>query len=135
MKKQFITDADGNKVAVILPLGEYQKMLDKLDDPEDLSPQDFAEESKAEYASIHISLAPQYNAFIDQEIKSGRFDSEREVIQSALRLLESEGRKERELIEALEAGIQSGFIENFNPEEKLKELHCRYDEQQKISDQ
>ena len=29
---QFITDADGNKVSVILPINEYQELLEDLED-------------------------------------------------------------------------------------------------------
>ncbi|MEM6721908.1 MAG: hypothetical protein AAF611_21450 [Bacteroidota bacterium] len=34
--------------------------------------------------------------------------------------------KEKELICALEIGEQSGFIEDFNPKEFIKELHKKY---------
>jgi len=59
-------------------------------------------------------------------VKSGRYGSVSEVIRSALRLLEREERKEQELIKALEIGEQSGFVEDFDPKENLKELHCKY---------
>ena len=59
-------------------------------------------------------------------MKSGRYGSVSEVIRSALRLLEREERKEQELIKALEIGEQSGFVEDFDPKENLKELHCKY---------
>jgi hypothetical protein len=36
MKTQFVTDNDGKKVAVILPLGDYKKMLEELDELEDI---------------------------------------------------------------------------------------------------
>jgi len=32
MKNQFITDDHGQKVAVILPLKDYEKMMDELDE-------------------------------------------------------------------------------------------------------
>ena len=57
---------------------------------------------------------------------SGRYSSVSEVIRSALRLLEREEKKERELIKALEIGEQSGFIENFDPKHNLTELHRRH---------
>lgn len=72
-----------------------------------------------------ISLGNHFENFINEEIKSGRYSSVSEVIRSALRLLEREEKKERELIKALEIGEQSGFVEDFDPEEHLKDLHRR----------
>jgi|TARA_B100002049_G_C16044792_1_gene360612 antitoxin ParD1/3/4 len=75
-----------------------------------------------------ISLGDYFEDFINEEVKSGRYNSAEEVIQSALRLLEREERKELELIKALEIGEESGFIENFDPREHLKKLHSNIDE-------
>ena len=75
-----------------------------------------------------ISLGDYFEDFINEEVKSGRYNSANEVIQSALRLLEREERKELELIKALEIGEESGFIENFDPREHLKKLHSNIDE-------
>jgi hypothetical protein len=36
MKTQFITDDNGNKLAVILPIKEYQKIIEGLEDLEDI---------------------------------------------------------------------------------------------------
>ena len=73
-----------------------------------------------------ISLGNHFENFINYEVSSGRYNSVSEVIRSALRLLESEEKKERELIKALEAGEQSGFIDNFNPKENLEDLHRKH---------
>ncbi|MDX1721388.1 MAG: type II toxin-antitoxin system ParD family antitoxin [Salegentibacter mishustinae] len=75
-----------------------------------------------------ILLGDYFEDFINEEVKSGRYNSAEEVIQSALRLLEREERKELELIKALEIGEESGFIENFDPREHLKKLHSNIDE-------
>jgi antitoxin ParD1/3/4 len=75
-----------------------------------------------------ISLGDYFEDFINEEVKSGRYNSANEVIQSALRLLEREERKELELIKALEIGEESGFIENFDPREHLKKLHSNIDD-------
>jgi len=73
-----------------------------------------------------ISLGNHFEEFIRFEVKSGRYGSVSEVIRSALRLLENEEKKEKELIKALEYGEKSGFIENFNPKQNLKELHRKH---------
>jgi antitoxin ParD1/3/4 len=73
-----------------------------------------------------ISLGNHFEKFIADEVKSGRYSSVSEVIRSALRMLESEEKKERELIKALEIGEKSGFVENFDPQEHLKELHRQH---------
>ena len=70
-----------------------------------------------------ISLGNHFEEFINIEVKSGKYKSVSEVIRSALRLLEREEKKEKELIKALKIGEQSGFVENFDPTEHLKELH------------
>jgi hypothetical protein len=36
MQTQFITDKKGNKIAVIVPIVNYQKMLDDLEELEDI---------------------------------------------------------------------------------------------------
>ena len=73
-----------------------------------------------------ISLGDYFEEFIKDEVKSGRYNSVSEVIRSALRLLEHEEKKERELIKALEKGEQSGFVEDFDPKQNLEELHRQH---------
>ena len=73
-----------------------------------------------------ISIGNHFEEFVQNEVKSGKYGSVSEVIRSALRLLEREEIKERELIKALEIGENSGFVENFNPKEHLKELHRKH---------
>lgn len=70
-----------------------------------------------------ISLGDHFENFINTQIKSGRYGSVSEVIRTALRLLESEEPKLNDLRNALIAGEQSGFVEDFDPEEHLKLLH------------
>lgn len=73
-----------------------------------------------------ISIGSHFEEFVREEVKSGRYGSVSEVIRSALRLLEREEKKERELIKALEIGEESGFVEKFDPKQTLDELHRQY---------
>ena len=70
-----------------------------------------------------ITLGSYFEEFIEEEVNSGRYNSVSEVIRSALRLLEQEERKEKELIKALVVGEQSGFVDDFDPKENLRKLH------------
>jgi antitoxin ParD1/3/4 len=73
-----------------------------------------------------ISLGDHFEEFINSEVQSGKYGSVSEVIRSALRLLESEQTKEKELINAIVTGEQSGFVEGFDSEEHLKQLHRKH---------
>lgn len=72
-----------------------------------------------------ISLGNHFEEFIREEVDSGRYSSASEVIRAALRLLESEEKKERELIKALQEGEDSGFVEDFEPNGYLKKIQKR----------
>ena len=48
-----------------------------------------------------ISIGNHFEEFIQREVKSGKYGSVSEVIRTALRLLESEEKKERALIKEL----------------------------------
>jgi hypothetical protein len=37
LKQQYIEDNQGQKVAIILPIGEYNKMIEKVEEMEDIS--------------------------------------------------------------------------------------------------
>ena len=45
---QFITDSNGKKVSVILPVKEYIKMIDELEDKKDIELYDNAKKRKLE---------------------------------------------------------------------------------------
>lgn len=72
-----------------------------------------------------ISLGNHFEEFIREEVDSGRYSSASEVIRAALRLLESEEKKERQIIKALQEGEDSGFVEDFEPVKYLKKIQQR----------
>jgi antitoxin ParD1/3/4 len=73
-----------------------------------------------------ILLGDYFEDFISNEVASGKYDSASEVVRTALRLLESEEQKIKELREALVVGEKSGFIKNFNRKEYLEKIHEKF---------
>ncbi|MGL6210211.1 MAG: type II toxin-antitoxin system ParD family antitoxin [Paracoccaceae bacterium] len=55
-------------------------------------------------ASTSLTLTPQWEAFIQAEIRSGRYTSASEVVRAALRELEDKGKR----LEALRAHLSEG---------------------------
>ena len=53
METQFLTDKKGNRTAVVLPIKEYNKMIEKLEDLEDVRHYD---EAKREDDGYRISF-------------------------------------------------------------------------------
>jgi len=70
-----------------------------------------------------ILLGQYFEDFISNEVSSGRYSSASEVIRTALRLLESEVSKKKDLNKALAKGEKSGYVKNFDHEAHLKKLH------------
>ena len=69
-----------------------------------------------------ILLGEHFENFISTEVSSGRYNSASEVIRTALRLLETEELKKKDLNKALAQGEKSGFEKNFDPKAHLKKL-------------
>ena len=70
-----------------------------------------------------ISLGSYFEEFISSQITNGRYNSVSEVVRSALRLLDNEEKKIRELRKALEIGEQSEMVTDFDPKKHLQSLH------------
>ena len=70
-----------------------------------------------------ILLGEYFEDFVSEEVSSGRYNSASEVIRTALRLLELEETKKKNLTKALVQGEKSGFVKNFDPQSNLKKLH------------
>lgn len=64
-----------------------------------------------------FSLDDHYNAFIEEEVASGRYRSASDVVRSALRMLEDRETRLRALREALVAGERSGESTPFDFDE------------------
>ena len=70
-----------------------------------------------------ILLGEHFEEFIANEISSGRYSSASEVVRTALRLLEADELKKKQLNKALASGEKSGFVRNFDPQSHLKTLN------------
>lgn len=73
-----------------------------------------------------ILLGNHFEEFISKEIASGRFSSASEVIRTALRLLEIEEQKVKQLRHEIELGEQSGMVSDFDPEAHLAKLQKKH---------
>lgn len=73
-----------------------------------------------------ISLGDHFEDFISTSIASGKYTSVSEVVRAALRLLESEENKLKELRNALIEGENSQMVENFDAQKHLQDLHRKY---------
>ena len=73
-----------------------------------------------------ILLGEHFEKFISREVSAGKYGSAREVVRTALRILESEEEKKSALIKALTKGEKSKRIENFDAKAHLAQLHKKY---------
>ncbi len=73
-----------------------------------------------------ILLGDYFNEFIGHQVETGRFSSASEVVRTALRFYEKELSKEQQLIAELKKGEKSGFVDNFNKNTFLQELHKKH---------
>ena len=73
-----------------------------------------------------ILLGEHYEKFISTRVSSGKYNSASEVIRTALRLLESEEFKMKDLNKTLSQGEKSGIGINFDPKSNLRKLHSKF---------
>jgi antitoxin ParD1/3/4 len=69
-----------------------------------------------------ISLGNYFDQFVQSQVSVGRYKNVSEVIRAGLRLLEDEENKMKALRNAIQEGLNSAIVENFDFEENLKSL-------------
>ncbi len=69
-----------------------------------------------------ISLGEYFEQFVKSRIEEGRYKNVSEVIRAGLRLLEEEENKAAVLRNAIQEGIDSGIVHNFDPTRHLESL-------------
>jgi len=69
-----------------------------------------------------ISLGNYFDQFVSSQVSAGRYKNVSEVIRAGLRLLEDEESKTIALKVAIQKGLDSPRVENFDFKENLKNL-------------
>ena len=69
-----------------------------------------------------VALGDHFENFVDNRVSTGRFKNASEVIRAGLRLLEEEENKIVALKKAIDEGLASGIVKNFDPKKHLAKL-------------
>lgn len=72
-----------------------------------------------------VSLGNYFENFVDNKISAGRYKNASEVIRAGLRLLEEEENRVQILKNAIQEGLNSGIVKNFDAKENLKRLKAQ----------
>ena len=72
-----------------------------------------------------VALGPHFEEFIHASILSGRYNNASEVVRSGLRLLEDQEQKMAALRSAIEEGLNSGIVEDFDSQDFLQQMKER----------
>ena len=72
-----------------------------------------------------VALGPHFEEFIQASVLSGRYNNASEVVRSGLRLLEDQEQKMAALRHAIKGGLDSGIVEDFDPDAYLEEMKAR----------
>ena len=69
-----------------------------------------------------VSLGNYFDQFVQNQVSAGRYKNVSEVIRAGLRLLETEESKAIALRNAIQKGLDSPMVEDFDFEENLQKL-------------
>lgn len=72
-----------------------------------------------------VALGPHFEDFIQASILSGRYNNASEVVRTGLRLLEDQEQRIAALRTAIEEGLTSGCVEDFDSKAYLQEMKAR----------
>ena len=72
-----------------------------------------------------VSLGNYFDQFVNSQVSTGRYKNVSEVIRAGLRLLENEESKAIALRNAIQEGLNSPRVENFDFDENLKKLKAK----------
>ena len=69
-----------------------------------------------------VSLGSYFDQFVSSQVSAGRYKNVSEVVRAGLRLLENEERKAIALGNAIQEGLNSPIVEDFDFDGNLKKL-------------
>ena len=72
-----------------------------------------------------VALGPHFEDFIQASIQSGRYNNASEVLRSGLRLLELQEQQMAVLRSAVQEGLNSGIVEDFDAASYLQDMKAR----------
>ena len=72
-----------------------------------------------------ISLGNYFDQFVSSQVSAGRYKNVSEVIRAGLRLLENEENKVIALRNAIQEGLNSPKVKNFDFDENLEKLKAK----------
>ena len=75
-----------------------------------------------------VALGTHFENFIQSSIAGWRYNNASEVVRAGLRLLEEQEQKITALRAAIEEGLNSGIVKDFDPDNYLKEIKAQYNE-------
>jgi antitoxin ParD1/3/4 len=79
-----------------------------------------------------ITLGTYFDEFIQGILREGRYKNASEAVRAGLRLLEEEEHKFHALRRAIDEGINSGLVEDYDPEDHLKLLKAKRNKNEKV---
>ena len=72
-----------------------------------------------------VALGNYFESFVEDKISQGRYKNASEVIRAGLRLLETEENHLVTLKNAIQEGLDSGIVTNFEPQKHLESLKAK----------
>lgn len=85
----------------------------------------FCDDNSLNMKTTSVALGPHFEDFIQASILSGRYNNASEVVRSGLRLLEDQEQKMAALRSAIEKGLSSGIVQDFDSQDFLQQMKAR----------
>ena len=85
----------------------------------------YLQENDAMSKNTSISLGNHFEQFIESAVSKGRYNTASEVVRAGLRLLEEEENRLNALRLAIQEGLDSGRVIDFDPQKNLQLLKER----------